>query len=40
MYSQNYDIELWNSMKSRYGPSKLEMLKSGSLTIKDRTMKF
>ncbi len=40
MNSQTYDFDLWNSMRQRYASSKMQMLQSGSLKIKDRTMNF
>lgn len=40
MNSQTYDYDLWNNLKQRYAASKMQMLQSGSLKIKDRTMNF
>ena len=40
MNPQSYDFDLWNSLKQRYAASKMQMLQSGTLKIKDRTMNF
>jgi predicted peptidase len=37
---QGLDAELWNDLKARFAPSRIEMLKSGQLTLNNRTMKF
>lgn len=40
MNVQGFETELWNNFKATYAGSRMEMLKSGQLTLNGKTMKF